>query len=228
MAGIIKAGNRQSGTDVCQSSAFNFEDISDKAHQYLDSVRRQAAQILTDAKQQAKQHAEQLASEVELRAKEQGRQTAIREAEQSVQSRIGESLKTALPALNEVVESLRQSEQAWLKHWERETVRLACAIAARVIRRELRHSPEIPLALVREALELAMGSASIRLHLNPQDREALDDQISGILGRLRQLGPTEVVSDPEITPGGCRVVTEYGQVDQRIETQLARIEQELT
>ena len=46
---------------------------------------------------------------------------------------------------------------------------MAAAIARRVIRRELTRQPEIPLALVREALELAAGSAQVRIHLNPAD-----------------------------------------------------------
>jgi len=36
------------------------------------------------------------------------------------------------------------------------------------------------------------------------------------------------VADPDITPGGCRVDTQFGSIDQQLETQLARIEEELT
>ena len=61
MSGIIKAGQRQSGADACQSVAFNLEDISSRANHYLDAVRRQAAHILSEAKQQAKQLEERAA-----------------------------------------------------------------------------------------------------------------------------------------------------------------------
>ena len=33
------------------------------------------------------------------------------------------------------------------------------------------------MALIREALELAAGSAQIRLHLNPEDHKALGGQV---------------------------------------------------
>ena len=40
------------------------------------------------------------------------------------------------------------------------------------------------------------------------------------------LGDAELVADPAITPGGCRVETRFGVIDQQFETQLARIEEE--
>ena len=56
-------------------------------------------------------------------------------------------------------------------------VHVAAAIAARVIRRELTRQPEITLTLVREALELAAGSSQVRIHLNPDDHQALAGQV---------------------------------------------------
>ena len=219
MSGIIKVGRQQTG-DSQSSVAFNFEDLTEKANHYLDTVRRQAAKILTDAKQQAQA--------VEQRAREAGQQAALRQAEQSVHAKLNERLQTMMPALEQAVVSLRESEQAWLNHWERQTVHLACAIAARIVRREIARTPEITLHLVREALELANGSSRLRLHLNPQDHATLADRIPAIVARLQQLAPAEIVPDPEISPGGCRVTTEFGSIDQQIETQLARIEEELT
>ena len=38
----------------------------------------------------------------------------------------------------------------------------------------------------------------------------------------------ELAADENISPGGCRVETEHGSIDQQIEAQLARILEELT
>ncbi len=105
---------------------------------------------------------------------------------------------------------------------------MASAIAERIIRRRLPRQPELPLTLVREALDLAAGSSRLRIHINPVDREALGNQVEMILRELSVLTRAEVVADREITSGGCRVETEFGVIDQQIETQLARIEEELT
>jgi flagellar assembly protein FliH len=42
------------------------------------------------------------------------------------------------------------------------------------------------------------------------------------------LAPAEMIADPEISPGGCRIETLHGAIDQQFESQLARIEEELT
>ncbi len=123
---------------------------------------------------------------------------------------------------------IRHAKQAWLTRWETGAVHVAAAIAKRLVRRELARNPEITLALVREALELASGSSQVRLHLNPADHETLRPQIDILLGELAGLGNAEIVADPQTAPGGCRVETAFGMIDQQLDAQLARIEEELT
>jgi flagellar assembly protein FliH len=88
--------------------------------------------------------------------------------------------------------------------------------------------PEITLTLVREALELAAGSAQVRIHLHPDDRAALGDQVQLLIREMSGLGSAELVADAAVTRGGCRVETRFGVIDQQFEAQLARIEEELT
>ena len=221
MSGIIKAGQWHKGTaETLQSVAFNFEDMSHQARNYLEAVRSEAARILAEAKRQAQMVAEA--------ARQQGRQAAMEEAERGAEARLQQKLHSALPALEQAVTSIRQAQQAWLKHWEQQTVRLAVAIAERVIRRQLQQTPEITRDLVREALELALGGGRVRLHLHPQDYEAIEKQLPAIAAQIHPLAAADIVADPEIRPGGCRVTTEFGTLDQQIESQLARIEEELT
>ena len=73
-----------------------------------------------------------------------------------------------------------------------------------------------------------MRRAGGRIHLNPSDREALGDQVDLLTKELAPLATAELISNPSITPGGCRVETQFGSIDQQLETQLKRIEEELT
>ena len=219
MAGIIKAG-RQTGEDrSTQSVAFNFDDMTVAADKYLDRIRSDAAQIVASAKQEAEQ--------LRRQAQNDGRRQAVEQAEQEVAELVRKQLAGVLPALERAVEQLQQARQDWGKQWEQNAVHLAAAIAARVIRRELSQTPQIPLDLVREALELVSGSTQITLRLHPADRQALGSGVEELAARLAKLAPADVVADPDVTPGGCIVTTEFGEIDQRIESQLARIEQEL-
>ncbi len=202
------------------SVAFNFEDMSEKASRYLDTVRSQAEQILSDAKQRA--------AEITALAKNAGQQEALAEATQIADRKIDKSLDTLLPAIRQAIAAISMEKERWLKKWELETVHLASAMAECVIRRELLQRPEIPVDLAREALQLAMGSGRLRLLFNPTDFESLGDRADQLANEFSNLAPTDIVSDESISPGGCQVVTEFGKLDQSIATQLKRIEEELT
>ncbi len=219
MAGIIKSGTLLDDERGTRSVEFNFEDMSQRAARYLDTVRGQAEQILADAKQQAQ--------EITAEAKQAGEQAAQIEAERRAQAKLDEDLATLLPAVREAIGGIAYEKERWLKHWEQETVRLAGAIAARVIRRELAHDPTITIGLIREALQLAIGSGRLRLLLNPNDFESLGDQASRLVDEFSELAPTDIVADDTVRVGGCRVVTEFGTLDQNIDIQLQRIEDEL-
>ena len=132
-----------------------------------------------------------------------------------------------ITALQQAVDELQHDKQAWLTHWESSAVHLASAIAARIVRGELSRQPEITLTLVREALELAAGSPNVRLQLNPEDYQALGGQVRALLDAMSALGGAEVTPDAAISQGGCRVETRFGTIDQQIESQLKRIEEEL-
>ena len=221
MAGIIKA-DRWSDTPSSSSSnsvAFNFEDISAKASDYLSVAQQQAQQIVAAAEQEAAQ--------IRQQAQEQGRQQALVEAQELVGETLDEQLATLVPALQAAVDDLRHSKAEWLRHWEQRTVGLAAAISERVIRRELQQSPEITLELVREALELSMGTGDVTIQLHPEDYDTMRDQTLAITSQLASVGSATIVPTSDVSRGGCRVVTEFGVVDQTIEAQLERIAEEL-
>ena len=122
---------------------------------------------------------------------------------------------------------LNDSKADWLRRWEQSAVSVASAIAERIIRQELNRQPEIAHQWIAEALRLAAGSATIRLHLNPIDHEHFGSQVERLAQSMCQLAATEIVPDPDVSAGGCRVETKFGEIDQQIEAQLARIQEEL-
>ncbi|MHB8899072.1 MAG: FliH/SctL family protein [Thermoguttaceae bacterium] len=218
---IIKATDRGRGIEPV---AFNFDDMAVKAGAYLDGVRQQANQVVNRAQQQA----EQARRKIEEDSRRKGYADGQRDIQQLVEKKLGEQLSTLLPALAATIDEIRHAKQAWLTHWERMAVHLATAIAERIVRREIEARPDITLALVRESLELAAGSSTVRVQMNPKDYETLKPKAAMLTAQMAGLGACELVPDPEISPGGCRVETAFGVIDQRIETQLQRIEEELT
>lgn len=222
MATIIKRGSQAehpSGHAV-RPIAFSFEQLEGRAEEYLESVRREAAKIV----QQAHRDAE----EVRRNAEVAGRKAAEQAIEKLLDEKITKQIKTLRPALEGVASQLADARGRWLSEWEASAVHLAARMAERILRHELSREPAAPLALVRESLELAAGSANITVHLSPDDCKHLSAASGEIVESLKQLAPAKIVADASVSPGGCLVKTEFGAIDQRIESQLARLEEELT
>jgi flagellar assembly protein FliH len=216
MAGIIKTANSKEPGGGGALRAYQFDDVGQS---YLSRVRSEAARLVAEARQEA--------AKIKAKAAEEGRQAAIAAAQTSLRTRLDQQLADCLAALKKAADHVTAARHAWQQHWERHTVQLAAAIAARLCRRELSRQPEITLQWVREALELAAGNAEIVLRLHPADHAALTNHVEAIAKQLTGLGSVRIVADPAISAGGCRVDTQFGSLDQQIETQLGRISQEL-
>lgn len=215
MSTIIKASTSQSDRTV----GFAFDELGDPANTDYRCAGGDAARLLAEAESQAN----------ELRqAEEQGRAAALAAAEQVLEQEVGRKVNAVVPALRAAVDGIQAAKAEWLAHWEKSAMDVATAIASRVIRREIKRTPEVTLALVKEALELAAGSADVQLRMHPDDLEILGQKVERLAAELGRLGDAKIVADPSITPGGCRIDTRFGTIDQQIESQLARIEQELT
>jgi flagellar biosynthesis/type III secretory pathway protein FliH len=216
MSTIIKATDRNRAV---QTVAFNFDDMAARANQCLEAVRGEAARLLSEAQKQA--------AALRKTAEAEGRREGLAAIEQMAGERLAQELVTLKPALQQAVQEIRDAKQAWLQQWEKSAIHVAAAIAARLIRRELSRDPQITITLVREALELAAGNAQLKIRLNPGDHANLHGQVQSVVRELAPLAEAELVADPHVAPGGCRVETRFGVIDQQFEAQLARIEEEL-
>lgn len=213
MATVIKAS--QAGP-----AAFHPDELGQRAQSYLDQVRAQAAELLSAAEGEA--------AELRQRAHDEGYAAGMVAAQQTIDQRVAALSARLEPLVERVVDSVGAARAQWLAHWETSAVRVATSIAGRVIRREVSRTPQITLTLVRETLELAGGCADIQLRLNPDDLALLRPQIESLVEELVRLGKPEIVADERLEPGGCRLETRFGSIDQTFTAQLDRIEQELS
>jgi len=216
MSRVLKA---PPAPEAAALSAFAFDDLGDSARLQLSAARREAAELLAAARQEAER--------IRRQAEHDGRAGAESAIEQAIADRVAAQVATLLPALQRAVADIQVARAECLVRWEAAALGVATAIAARVIRREVAHAPEISLSLVREALELAAGSTDLQLRMHPDDVAALGPQVESLLGQLARRGREALIADAAITRGGCRVDTRAGSIDQQFEAQLARIEQEL-
>lgn len=198
-----------------RSIAFNFDDMAHQAGKYLDQVRAQAAEIIAQAQRDAQ------------RIRQEARQAGQADFQQQIQEEVGRRLESFSPTIQQVITQFRETRHAWLRHWEASAVQVAARMAAHVCRQELSRHPAISVELVREALELAAGSGQVRVFLSPQDHHHVSAHLSQLSTQFAGLASVEWLPDPQLPPGGCRLETMFGTIDQSFDAQLARIVEEL-
>jgi flagellar biosynthesis/type III secretory pathway protein FliH len=220
MATIIKTPTeaQPSGTSLRQV-AYDLQDFSGQADDYLKRVRAEAAKIVLQAKQEAEK--------VRAQAERAGRQAAEAAIEKVLDEKVARQMQTLAPALQQAVRQIIDSQADWQRHWEKSLVELACVLAKRIVRRELRHQPEIAIDWIRESLELVSGAGEITIRLNPAEVATLRNQVDALIATFSGAAQAKVVADGSITSGGCRIDTQFGSIDHQIETLLERISEEL-
>jgi len=216
---------------LASAAAFNFDDLRRQCDEHIESARRQGQELLAAAVAAAdevrrKAHAEGLVV---------GQRDGFASAQQLIDTRAAEiaarqtqeQLRTVLPAFQAAVQALEIERDRWLATWEAAAVKLSAAIAEKILRHELVQRPELTLGIVREALQLAAGQPHLKLHLNPQDLEQLQQCGEAAVGLFASVGEATLAPDESVSRGGCLIETRHGVIDARLETQLARITEEL-
>jgi flagellar assembly protein FliH len=219
MAGIIKAGQAELLIESGSSRAFEFGDISRLAEEEIAKAKKQGAAIVAQA--------EQRAVKIESDAALAGQQRAANEAIAVAEKRVKKALQPLLQAMADGVQQLDQQRLQWQQEWETQLIDLACAIAEKIIRHELSFRPEVSTSWVKEVLEMASSETSAQLLFHPEDHQALGAQAERIRQAVSRGLTLDIQPDDTLSRGECRLVTRQGELDQRIESQLSRVMEEL-
>ena len=121
----------------------------------------------------------------------------------------------------ELIAGFAQERDRYLHSVEREVVKLALAIAARILRREAQMDPLLLTGAVRVALGQLSNSTEVRLYVPPAELELWTDAVA-LVPNLA-LKPTLLAGEGMLL-GDCMIETSHGSVDLGIRSQLAEIE----
>lgn len=225
---VIKAGQASAVKpiefnpgDTLAETAKRIEQAREEIARFQQAAQEQAKKVLEDAQKQGyeagyKQGLAQATAKVEAEHKQR--------LEQELQKR----LATLTPALQSTIERLLEARDLWQGEWEKLGIELACAIAARIVHHTAHNqSSDVARQTMIQCLSLVGRCPKVTIYLNPADVESMQlnqDQFDSI---FHAIGDVRVVGDPNLTPGGCRVESEFGAIDAAVETQLDRIAAEL-
>lgn len=222
---------RHTGTQSPARVAFNFEDVHSRCEDYKAQVKAECRKLVQDAQREA----EAIRGRAEADGHSEGYRNGLARAETEIAERsqkradelVTERLNTVVPAVSQMLDELAVVRGQCGLHWETTLVETAVAIAGKVLRGQLESRPEIATEVIAETVQLAMGSTQLQIQLNPVDLDSLGDGIRAVVKDSIPNATVELQAEESVTPGGCVVISENGQIDGRLETMLDRIAGEL-
>lgn len=128
--------------------------------------------------------------------------------------------QTALERLSRTVEDIAGLRPRMRHEAEEDVVKLAVAIARRILYREITVDSGALLGLVRASLDKLDGRELHRIRANAQDAVIIQQH-------LQQIGlpyKIEVFADPSLARGAAIFETAHGALDASVDTQLNEIE----
>jgi flagellar assembly protein FliH len=136
-------------------------------------------------------------------------------------SRIRADLERHQAQLAAVVHAFEKARDQYLEEVEHEVVKLALAIAARILRREAQMDPLLLTGAVRVALGQLSSLSQARLRVPSAEQDLWIDAMAHLPNVA--LKP-EVIGDEAMRRGDCALETDLGTVDLGIRAQFSEIE----
>ena len=135
-----------------------------------------------------------------------------------------EKIESVFNNLQNVVSELAKLRKQIFNDSEQEIVKLALAIARKIVCHEIKLNKDTVIDVTREALKRVEAHEKIKIRMKPDDLECFEN-----------LDPNQICNNENVTfeaeetisSGGCIVETDAGDFDARIEKQLQAIEKAL-
>jgi len=155
--------------------------------------------------------AAQLEQEIFARGFAQGQQAGAAAAQQET-AQLARKLAATLDDLVRVRNEM-------IRHTEKQMVQLALAVARRVVHREVSIDANVLLTMMRVALERVSDAARVTVRLNPADHQS----VTAALADAPTSDQVTLIADGRVPRGGCKVESEYGDIDTGVDAQIQEI-----
>lgn len=209
----------------------DLSDLEREASTLVSRAQAEADRIVAEARANAERESIKIREDAREAGKQEGYDAGYTEGQQRghdeavVQATQGLQNVTARWA--ETLDLLQANLPAHVADAKTDLIRLALAIAERVTHLEALRNRQVAPATVEATLRLVGSARMVSLSVHPEEIAILENYLPDLLAKIRTIESVELLPDEAVKPGGCIIQFGAGQVDAQLETQLARIADEL-
>ncbi|MBI4569861.1 MAG: hypothetical protein HY719_15825 [Planctomycetes bacterium] len=234
MSRVIK-GRSSTGEMV----AFNLPRVEEEAERIIAEARAKAEGFHRDAKLEVERLKEEVVRfnrdvgqkqgfEVGHReGLELGKKNGAERAYAETRQRLDQQVAPLKETLATLVKSFEQHHRELKVAAEEDLLKLALAIAEKVVMLKVVADSEALRANLSRAVGLVLDKSSMEIVIHPDDEAAVHEHLPDLARAFQDLGQVSLRPSDEVSRGGCVIRTKVGEIDARIQTQIETIAAEL-
>ncbi|HEV7179026.1 MAG TPA: FliH/SctL family protein [Candidatus Baltobacteraceae bacterium] len=198
--------------------AIDWDEVRADAEAIIDRASADARALIELAEAAARSLIEEAQTHAKL-LEEDARAAGHDEGFEAGKAAADASMVEMIATMHHLLEELRDERHAMMQSAEPELVRLAMAVAERVVHSHIALEPNVVVENVRNALTRLVGREVVTLRVNPADLETMREHRDAIVA-ASDLEHVRIVEDQRVDHGGVMVETDSGTIDAKIATQL--------
>lgn len=199
------------------------ESVIAQASHEAERLRQAALSEIDDWWRARRADDERLVAE----AREQGREAGYREGFELAEAEVRRQYEQMLQEARAIIESAVANKQQLIQESEPFLIELSCAIAEKIVGRQLSIEPEWTLDLIRNVLRRRKEQGVITLCVAPGQFQFVTDAREELMLAVDSQAEIQIIPDPSVRDHGCVVRSSFGSIDARIDTQLDEIKNQL-
>jgi flagellar assembly protein FliH len=210
------------------------EQILQDAEAFAEEQVRAAMDEAAALRQQAQAEIElwwneqrQNDADLQTQLKEDGFQKGYQEGAQQAEIDLRNQYTEMLQESSQILEQSYLLKQQIIQEAEPFLIEMSCAIAEKIVSRQLTIESEWIVDLIKTVLARRREKGIITLCVSPTQFPYIQDAREELLLHIDSQAELQIIPDPSVHDHGCVVRSTFGSIDARIDTQLKEIKNAL-
>ncbi|WP_461255696.1 flagellar assembly protein FliH [Treponema sp. R80B11-R83G3] len=223
---MISSAKQEADKIVQDAQKAAFAEVkrqTDEAQVLKQQAEEEAERIIADAKVKASEHEEEVRKSLETErreAKEQGKTEGKEDGYAEGKAEVDRLIERT----QVVLERAQDKRADILSDTEKEIIYLVLLITRKVIKVISENQRDVIISNVVEALRKVKAKGNITIKVNLADLKLATEHKQDFIALMEGVKNINIVEDSSVDKGGCVIETDFGEIDARIASQLAEIE----
>jgi len=209
------------------------QELKQRFDQMMETSKTQAQAILDDAKLQATQIIKEAGEEaaqietIKQQALEEARQQGAQMGYDEGYQKAYQDVHLLVENIEAIADSTFKIKKEILLSSEQEILELSIVIAEKILKQQLKIKPEMITEVIKAAIGELKDKEEIKIIINPALKEQLYNFSEEMKATMKGLKTVKIIEDKTIHANSAIVESPESRIDARIDTQIAKITEEL-